>query len=77
MADGVDQTFNTQGMSCPLPIIKLAEQLKAMQDGQVLRMLADDAGALEDIPAWCRRTGNTLISIVEEEGIITALIRKK
>jgi tRNA 2-thiouridine synthesizing protein A len=64
-------------MSCPLPIIKLAELMKTMGEGQVLRLLADDAGALEDIPAWCRRTGNPLISIVEEEGVIVALIRKK
>lgn len=77
MSDGVDHTFNAQGMSCPLPIIKLAELMKTMGEGQVLRLLADDAGALEDIPAWCRRTGNPLISIVEEEGVIVALIRKK
>jgi len=33
-----------------------------MRVGQVLRLVARDPGALEDIPAWCRLTGHMLVA---------------
>src|SRR2546430_5991527 len=33
-----------------------------MRAGQVLRLVAQDAGAAEDVPAWCRLTGHALLS---------------
>jgi len=77
MPDDKVQLFDAQGLSCPAPIINLSERMKGMNEGELLKMLADDAGALEDIPAWCRRTGNPLLTIEEKDGLITALIRKR
>jgi tRNA 2-thiouridine synthesizing protein A len=34
----------------------------AMRPGQVLRLIARDPGAPQDMPAWCRMTGHTLVS---------------
>jgi tRNA 2-thiouridine synthesizing protein A len=34
--------------------------MEAMRPGQVLRLVALDSGAPEDLPAWCRLTGHTL-----------------
>lgn len=76
MSEGVDEVLDARGMACPAPIMKLAELFKGLKGGQVLKIMADDPGAAEDIPVWARRTGNHLISISEEGGIITALIRK-
>lgn len=77
MSDGEDDLLDARGMACPQPILKIAEAMKELKGGQLLKVLADDPGALEDIPVWCRRTGNTMISITEDGGTITALIRKK
>ncbi len=38
---------------------RLRTKLRAMS-GQVLRVVARDPGASEDIPAWCRMTGHEL-----------------
>ena len=76
LPDGIDHTIDAIGLYCPEPILKLAETMKAMQDGQTLKILADDPGSLEDIPAWCRRTGNQLLSIEQTASIICAIIRK-
>lgn len=35
---------------------------------EVLEVLADDKGIREDMPAWCKATGNELIGMEEEGG---------
>ncbi len=71
-----DRTIDAVGLYCPEPILKLADNFKTMAGGQTLKILADDPGALEDIPAWCRRTGNELVSITQDDSVICAVIRK-
>jgi tRNA 2-thiouridine synthesizing protein A len=42
------------GQRCPLPVIALAKRIRTAEVGEVLRVLADDPAAANDIPAWCR-----------------------
>jgi tRNA 2-thiouridine synthesizing protein A len=77
MSEGEDDVLDARGMACPQPILVMAAAMKELKGGQLLKVLADDPGALEDIPVWCKRTGNQMISITEEGGTITAYIRKK
>ncbi|MCM4081608.1 sulfurtransferase TusA family protein [Paractinoplanes hotanensis] len=42
------------GQKCPLPVIKLAQHIGKVEVGDVVRVLADDPAAANDIPAWCR-----------------------
>ena len=42
------------GQRCPLPVIALAKRIRTAAVGEVLRVLADDPAAANDIPAWCR-----------------------
>ena len=42
------------GRKCPIPIIMLAERIREVPVGQVVAVLADDAAARTDVPAWCR-----------------------
>jgi tRNA 2-thiouridine synthesizing protein A len=42
------------GQKCPLPVIALAKQIRNVGIGEVVRVLADDPAAANDIPAWCR-----------------------
>jgi tRNA 2-thiouridine synthesizing protein A len=62
-----DDTLDCKGLSCPMPIVKLAQKMKDMQPGQILELLADDEGAKEDVPAWCKRTGNEFLCMDEGE----------
>jgi tRNA 2-thiouridine synthesizing protein A len=71
-----DATLDCLGLSCPMPIVKLAQKMKGLNAGQVLELLADDIGAKEDVPAWCKRTGNELLDSVEGE-VLKFYIRKK
>jgi tRNA 2-thiouridine synthesizing protein A len=47
---------------CGELVLELRVRLARMQAGQVLRLVARDPGAVQDIPAWCRMTGHTLVA---------------
>ena len=49
--------LDCRGQRCPLPVIALARRLPEVPVGGVLRVLADDPAAANDIPAWCRLRG--------------------
>ena len=71
-----DETLDCKGMLCPAPIVKLNKKIKSMESGKVLELLADDEGALEDVPAWCRKTGNELLDTVEQKGFWSFFVKK-
>jgi TusA-related sulfurtransferase len=72
-----DVTADIVYMMCPMHLLKLEELVKTLEPGQVLEILTDYDGALEDIPAWCRKTGNEFIGIEETEDFFRFYIRKK
>jgi tRNA 2-thiouridine synthesizing protein A len=47
-------TLDCLGQKCPLPVIALARQIRNVDVGGAVRVLADDPAAANDIPAWCR-----------------------
>ncbi|GAA3340246.1 hypothetical protein GCM10020358_27100 [Amorphoplanes nipponensis] len=49
---------DSRGRRCPLPIIDLARRMPEVAVGAVVRVLADDPAAANDIPAWCRMKGH-------------------
>jgi tRNA 2-thiouridine synthesizing protein A len=71
-----DDTLDCVGLYCPMPIYNTAKKLKEMKPGQVLEVLADDEGIKEDMPAWCKTTGNELVGLKEEKGQYKAYVRK-
>lgn len=71
-----DASLDCIGLYCPMPIYNTSKKLKELKPGQVLEVLADDEGIKEDMPAWCRTTGNELVGIEEENGQYKAYVRK-
>ncbi|NQT31728.1 MAG: sulfurtransferase TusA family protein [Deltaproteobacteria bacterium] len=71
-----DATLDCVGLYCPMPIYQTAKKIKELKPGQVLEVLADDKGIKEDMPAWCRITGNEMLGIEEEHGEYKAYVRK-
>ncbi|MCK5785894.1 MAG: sulfurtransferase TusA family protein [Candidatus Sabulitectum sp.] len=72
-----DQILDCKGLSCPMPIMKLAIAMKKLDTGKVIELLGTDPGSKEDVPAWCDRTGNSLLEVVEEDDGFTFFIRKE
>lgn len=76
--EGLIKTFEVDacGLQCPGPVLKLKEEIEKLQPGQRLRQKASDPGFFKDVKSWCNITGNKLISVDSEEGIVTAIIEK-
>jgi tRNA 2-thiouridine synthesizing protein A len=48
---------------CGELVMMLRMKLKGMSGGDILKVRATDPAAPEDIPAWCRMTGNNLVNM--------------
>jgi len=57
-----DVVWDAADLACGVLLLALRGRMQSMRPGQVLRLVAQDAGAPEDLPAWCRLTGHTLLS---------------
>lgn len=68
--------IDCSGMQCPGPIMKVFETMKDMKNGEAMEVSASDPGFMRDIGAWCRRTGNTLVSNERRGSDYVAVVQK-
>lgn len=71
-----DQSLDCIGWYCPMPIVKTAEKIKQLKEGEVLEVVADDKGIKQDMPAWCKATGHEFLGVEEEGGEIKVYVKK-
>jgi NADPH-dependent 2,4-dienoyl-CoA reductase/sulfur reductase-like enzyme/peroxiredoxin family protein/rhodanese-related sulfurtransferase/TusA-related sulfurtransferase len=69
-------TLNATGLACPGPLMRVKASMDEMDEGQVLEITASDPGFFADIGAWCQRTGNRLIEVRKEKGLVLASVEK-
>lgn len=53
--------LDCMGQRCPLPVIALARRIVDARVGEIVRVIADDPAAANDIPAWCRMKGHEFV----------------
>ena len=56
---------------------ELAKAIKRVAVGGVVEGLATDPGVPHDIRAWCRSTGNELVSMDSQKDFIRFLVQRK
>ena len=78
MADAIkeDKVLDARGLLCPMPIVKAGKEMRGMNAGQVLKILATDRGAVADFPAWAEDAGHELLEWHDEAGTLVFLVRK-
>lgn len=64
-------------LKCPGPIVKVADTLKDMKDGQQILVEATEDAFASDIVVWCSRTGNQLVELKVKSDVIEAIIKKQ
>ena len=72
-----DKELDARGLNCPLPILRTKKALTDMSSGQVLKILATDPGSVKDFEAFCKQTGNALLSSTTEPSEFVFFMRKK
>ncbi len=56
-----DVELDCRGMRCPLPIIRLANNIGDIAVGQTMAVVAEDPAARPDVTAWCRMRGHEYV----------------
>ncbi len=52
--------------SCPGPLLMLAEAVRKAKPSQLIKLLATDPAAPEDVRAWASSVGHKIINISKE-----------
>lgn len=76
-ATTVDKELDVKGLNCPLPILRAKKALADMTSGQTLRVVATDPGSVKDFAAFCKQTGNALLSSEDSGQAFIFVISKR
>ena len=71
-----DTELDASGLNCPLPILRAKKAIAGMDSDQTLKIIATDPGSVKDFEAFCKQTGNELLSSGEEGGKFMFMIKK-
>jgi TusA-related sulfurtransferase len=72
-----DRVLDARGLLCPMPVVKAGKEMKTLQPGQILKILATDRGSIADMPAWAEDAGHELVAWHEEAGTLVFFVRRQ
>ena len=68
--------LDAKGLNCPLPILRAKKAIQGLAIGGLLDIHATDPGAVKDFAAFCRSTGNELVSSGQEGDVYKFTIKR-
>jgi tRNA 2-thiouridine synthesizing protein A len=71
------KTLDYKGLACPMPVVRISQEIGKIAVGQVVEVLTTDPGALSDFPAWAKSTGHEIVESKQVPGLITFYVRRK
>jgi tRNA 2-thiouridine synthesizing protein A len=60
MALQPDDVLDARGLPCPLPLLKAKQSLSRLSPGQVLEVMATDAGSWRDFETFVAQSGHEM-----------------
>jgi CoA-disulfide reductase len=73
----VDSVVDVSGLTCPMPIVKLKKGIELLESNQVLELHVTDRGAINDLPAWSKNAGHSILKTEQDDKLIKFWIKKK
>ncbi len=78
MADyTISKTFDYKGLACPMPVVKISQQIGSVAIGDVVEVHTTDPGSLADFPAWAKTTGHAILETKQEPGLIRIFVKRQ
>ena len=68
-------TLDARRLMCPMPVIRTQDKIKTLMAGDQLTVICSDPGALNDLPAWCRINGHTVVNTVQSAHEVSVTIK--
>ena len=73
----ITQVVDAKGLACPMPIVRTAQAMRLLASGDLLEVVATDAGSVKDFAAWSKSTGNELVESSAVDGVYRFVLRRK
>jgi len=67
--------INARRLLCPMPVIRTQDAIANYAAGDTVHVFGTDPGIKQDIPAWCRINGHTVVEIIDNEDDIEIIIK--
>ncbi len=71
-----DAVLDVRDETCPYSFIRTKWLIEQIESGEVIKVVANDPDALENIDAWTKRSGDRILRI-ENEGDTCIIYLKK
>ena len=72
----VDKVMDLKGLPCPMPIVKIGQEISSVEIGQVVQAITTDPGSLSDFPAWAASSGNEILKTEQNEAEIIFWVKR-
>jgi len=71
-----DYLVDASGEACPMPLLKAKMQLNKMAVGEILKVVATDAGSVRDFAAFIGLTSHELLESITSDETFIYYIKK-
>ncbi len=72
----IDQILDASGLSCPLPLLKAKQALHKLAVGEVLKIVATDAGSVRDFKAYTDQSDHQMLESFSDGDAFIYIIRR-
>lgn len=77
MADySVARVLDLKGLPCPMPVVKMSQEIGSVGVGDVIEVHTTDPGSLSDFPAWAQTTGNEVLETNQGDDVIQIFVKR-
>jgi tRNA 2-thiouridine synthesizing protein A len=70
------KVLDYKGLPCPMPIVKISQEIPKVVIGDVLEVHTTDPGSIADFPAWAKTMGHAILDIKQEAGLIIIFVKR-
>lgn len=73
----VSKVLDVKGLPCPMPVVKISQEIGSVNIGEIIEVLTTDPGSLSDFPAWAKTSGNDVLEAIPGDPIKIYVKRNK
>ena len=72
----VSKVLDLKGLPCPMPVVKMSQEIGSVKVGEVIEVHTTDPGSLSDFPAWAKTTGNEVLETNQGNEVIQIFVKR-
>lgn len=72
-----DETVDTRGTTCPVPVMLTKSKLESVDSGTVLEVIVDYPAGKDNVQRVAKEAGHEVLDVIEEAGEFKIYIRKE